>query len=101
MDSGNHSSIQYLINHAEKRSTSDKVDDIIGTLEDIISTFKTRGCPEGKQLLREVLIRNHLLGGSPLEGARQGWDATRVPLDRGRAKEMTLGLRVDPDGEEV
>src|SRR5215207_1388146 len=100
MDSGNHVLTSFLINYAERRSTSDKVDDIISTLEDIIVNFKTRGCPEGKQLLREVLIRNHLLGGSPLE-ARQGWDATRVPLDRVRAKEMTLGLRVDPHGEEV
>jgi hypothetical protein len=66
MDSGNHVPTSYLINSVEKRSTSDKVDDIINTLEDIISTFKTRGCPEGKQLLREVLIRNHLLGGSSL-----------------------------------
>jgi hypothetical protein len=72
MDSGNHVSASFLINSVEKRSTSDKVDDVINTLEDIISTFKTRGCPEGKQLLREVLIRNHLLGGSPLEAARQG-----------------------------
>jgi len=101
MDSGNHVPNSFLINYAEKRSTSDKVDGIINTLEDIVSTFKTRGCPEGKQLLRDVLIRNHLLGGSPLEAARQGWDATRVPLDRGRTKEMTLGLRADPDGEEV
>ena len=65
MDSGNHVPTSFLINHVEKRSTSDKVDDIINTLEDIISTFKTRGCPEGKQLLREILHRNHLLGGSP------------------------------------
>jgi len=72
MDSGNHVSTSFLINSVENRSTSDKVDDIISTLEDIISTFKTRGCPEGKQLLREVLIRNHLLGGSPLEAASQG-----------------------------
>jgi hypothetical protein len=75
MDSGNHVPTSFLINHAKKRSTSDKVDDIISTLEDIISTFKTRGCPEGKQLLREILIRNHLLGGSPLEAASQGRNA--------------------------
>ena len=64
MDSGNHVPTSCLINSVEKRTTSDKVDDIINTLEDIIDTFKTRGCPEGKELLREILIRNHLLGGS-------------------------------------
>jgi hypothetical protein len=66
MDSGNHVPTSFLINHVEKGSTSDKVDRVIDALEDIIYTFRTRGCPEGKELLREVLIRNHLLGGSSL-----------------------------------
>ena len=60
MNSGNHLSIQYLINHGEKRSTSDKVDRVIDALEDIINTFKARGCPEGKELVREILLRHHL-----------------------------------------
>ena len=84
MNSSNHSSTPYFINKTvENRSASNRVDRIIDTLEDIINTFKTHGCPEGKQLLREVLIRNHLLGGSPLEAARQEWDVTRVPRDKG------------------
>jgi hypothetical protein len=63
--SSNNASTYSLINNVEKRSTSDKIDRIIDTLEDIISTFKTRGCPEGRELLREILHRNHLVGGSP------------------------------------
>jgi hypothetical protein len=67
MDNGStNSSTSCFISFDEERSTSDKVDRVIDALEDIIYTFKTRGCPEGKELLREVLIRNHLLGGSSL-----------------------------------
>ena len=66
MDSGNLVPTSFLINHVEKGSTSDKVDRVIDALEDIIYTFRARGCTEGKELLREVLIRNHLLGGSSL-----------------------------------
>lgn len=69
MNSGNHSSASYHINSVEKESTSDKVERIVDTLEDIVNTFKTKGCPESKELLREILLRNHLLGGSPLEAA--------------------------------
>ncbi len=65
MDNGStNSSTSSFISFVKKRSTSDKVDRVIDALEDVIYTFKTRGCPEGKELLREVLIRNHLLGGS-------------------------------------
>jgi hypothetical protein len=64
MDSSTNSSTSSLINFVKERSTSDKAYRVIDALEDIINTFKTRGCPEGKELLREVLIRNHLLGGS-------------------------------------
>jgi hypothetical protein len=69
MNSGTHSSASYHINSVEKESTSDKVERIVDTLEDIVNTFKTKGCPESKELLREILLRNHLLGGSPLEAA--------------------------------
>ena len=63
MDNGStNSSTSSLINFVEKRSTSDKVDRVIDALEDIIYTFKTRGCQEGKELLREVLIRNPPFG---------------------------------------
>ena len=65
VNGSNHLSTQYFINKpVEKRSASDRVDRIIDTLEDIINTFKTHGCPEGKELLREILHRNHLVGGS-------------------------------------
>ena len=61
MDNGStNSSTSSLINFVEKRSTSDKVDRVIDALEDIINTFKARGCPEGKELLREILLRHHL-----------------------------------------
>jgi hypothetical protein len=60
MDSGNNSPTNYLIKSRNSKCTSDKVDLIINTLEDIVSTFKARGCPEGKELLREILRRNHL-----------------------------------------
>jgi hypothetical protein len=64
MDSGNNSPTNYLINNLHCKSTSDKVDIIITTLEDIVSTFKARGCPDSKELLREILQRNHLLSAS-------------------------------------
>jgi hypothetical protein len=86
MNSGNHSTTSYFINSAENRSSSDKVDRIIDTLEEIINTFKTRGCPEGKELLREILQRNHLLGASSPPTANQCGDAHanihQLPLDR-------------------
>jgi hypothetical protein len=67
MDNGStNSSTSSLINFVKERSTSDKVDRVTDALEDIIYTFRTRGCPEGKELLREVLTKNHLLGGSSL-----------------------------------
>jgi hypothetical protein len=67
MDNGStNSSTSSYISFVKKGSTSDKVDRVIDALEDIIYTFRTRGCPEGKELLREVLIKNHLLGGSSL-----------------------------------
>ena len=75
MNSGNHSPTSYFISIRNSKSTSDKVDLIISTLEDIVNTFKSRGCPEGKELLREILLRNHLFGGSPLEARSQHTDA--------------------------
>jgi hypothetical protein len=70
MNSGNHSPTSYLISIRNSKSTSDKVDLIISTLEDIVNTFKARGCPEGKELLREILLRNHLFGDT--DGSGEG-----------------------------
>jgi hypothetical protein len=61
--------------HINNTNTSDKVNTIISTLEDIVSTFKAQGCPEGKELLREILLRNHLLGGSSVLKSRLNVDA--------------------------
>lgn len=61
-----------LINNT---NTSDKINTIISTLEDIVSTFKAQGCPEGKELLREILLRNHLFDGSPVLKSRVNVDA--------------------------
>jgi hypothetical protein len=60
MNSGNHSPTPYLISIRNK-SNSDKVDLIISTLEDIVNTFKARGCPEGKDFPRLLgeLVREH------------------------------------------
>jgi hypothetical protein len=44
---------------------------VIDALEDIINTFKARGCPEGKELLRAILLRNHLLSHSDLDNVKQ------------------------------
>jgi hypothetical protein len=70
MNSGNHSPTPYLINNRNSKFTSDKVEKIIDALEDIVNTFKRSGCPESKELLREVLLRNHVVGGSTLEAER-------------------------------
>ena len=72
MDSSTNSSTSSLINFVDKGSTSDKVDKVIDALEDVIYTFKTRGCPEGKELLREILLRNHLLSHSDLDNIKRG-----------------------------
>jgi hypothetical protein len=85
MNSGNHSLTNYHINNPNSEFTFNKVDLIISTLEDIVSTFKARGCPAGKELLREILRRNLLLESSP-PTANQCADAEAIvrqlPLDR-------------------
>jgi hypothetical protein len=82
MNSGNQSSTSYFINSPERTPASDKVDKIIDTLEDIINTFKKRGCPEGKELLREILHRNHLLSPTANQCGEPHAIIHQLPLDR-------------------
>jgi hypothetical protein len=47
------------------KSVSERVNKTFDVLEDIITTFKKEGCPHCLELLRESLLKNHLLGGRP------------------------------------
>ena len=77
MNSSSNVSTHSFISNVKDKSTSNKVELIIDALEDVISTFKTQGTPEGKELLREILLRNHLLSGSPVLKSSVNVDATK------------------------
>jgi hypothetical protein len=62
--SSNVPTYSFISVNTKNKLTSEKVDRVIDTLGDIVNTFKTRGCPEGKELLRETLRRHHF-GDSP------------------------------------
>ena len=58
-----------------KESVPERIERTFDTLEDIITTLRSQGCPHCLQLLRDVIVRNqilknHFLGGSSLETTR-------------------------------